>query len=141
MFMPILNVKISGEPNPETTKSVSALLVKLTARILRKKPDVTAVAIDYVPEGQWFVGAETLDQQGKGSFYFDIKVTEGTNTKDEMARYIEAAFAGLKEILGEVHPESYICVQEVRAFSWGYGGRTQENRYIASKLQTEAVTR
>jgi len=39
-----------------------------------------------------------------------------------MARYIETAFAGLKEILGEVHPESYICVQEVRAFSWAMAG-------------------
>jgi 4-oxalocrotonate tautomerase len=66
--MPILNVRISGEPNPETTKSVSALLVKLTARILRKQPDVTAVAIDYVPEGQCFVGAETWTSKGSAAF-------------------------------------------------------------------------
>jgi len=139
--MPILNVKISGEPNPDTTNHVSALLVELTARILRKQPDITAVVIDYVPEGQWFVGGGRLDQQRQRSFYFDIKVVEGTNTKDEMARYIEAAFAGLKDILGQVHPESYIHVQEVRAFAYGYSGRTQENRYIASKLQTEPTTR
>jgi len=139
--MPILNVKISGEPNPETTKRVSELLASLTSRILKKQPDVTAIAIDYVPKSQWLVGGVMLDQRGQCSFYFDIKVTEGTNSKDEMACYIEEAFAGLKEILGQVHPESYIYVQEVRAFSYGYGGRTQENRYIASKLQNEAVTR
>jgi 4-oxalocrotonate tautomerase len=132
---------MSGEPNPETTKHVSALLVELTARILRKQPDVTAIVIDYLPEDRWFGGGGMLDQQGQRSSYFDIKVVEGINTKDEMARYIEAAFAGLKEILGEVHPDSYIHVQQVFALAYGYGGRTQENRYIASKLQTEAGTR
>jgi 4-oxalocrotonate tautomerase len=92
-------------------------------------------------EDRSFVGGGMLDQQGQRSFYFDITVVEGINTKDEMDRYIEAAFAGPKEILGEVHPESYLHVQEVRALAHGYGGRTQENRYIASKLQTEAGTR
>lgn len=133
--MPILNVNISGSPNAETSKKVASLLVELTATILRKQREVTAVAIDYIPEDQWFVGGSLLSAQGKRSFYFDIKVVEGTNTKDEMARYIEEAFRGLEKILGDVHPESYIYIQEVRGFSYGYGGLTQEHRYIAKKLE------
>ena len=132
--MPILNVKISGSPDPETSQQVASLLVELTATILGKQRDITAVAIDYVPEDQWFVGGSLLSEQRKKSFYFDIKVTEGTNTKDDMARYVQEAFRGFEKILGEIHPESYIYVQEVRGFAYGYGGLTQEHRYIAQKL-------
>jgi 4-oxalocrotonate tautomerase len=131
--MPILNVKIAGSPNPETTAKVASLLLDLTSTILGKKREVTAVAIDYTPEDQWFVGGSTLSQQRKKSFYFDVKVTGGTNTKDEMARYIAAAFRGLQDILGEIHPVSYIYVEDARACAWGYDGRTQEYRYIANQ--------
>jgi 4-oxalocrotonate tautomerase len=31
--------------------------------------------------------------------------------------------------LGNLHEESYIYVQDVRATSYGYGGKTQEYRY------------
>ena len=64
-----------------------------------------------------------------GSFYFDIKVTDETNTKDEKALYIKEAFAGFERILGNIHEESYIYVQDVRAASYGFGGKTQEFRY------------
>lgn len=37
-----------------------------------------------------------------------------------------AAFATL---LGNLHDESYIYVQDVRAAAYGYGGKTQERRY------------
>ena len=46
--MPILNVKIAAEKSPELTAQVTAALVDLTSRILKKKPDVTVIAIDYV---------------------------------------------------------------------------------------------
>ena len=70
-----------------------------------------------------------MSEQDKSSFYFDIKVTDETNTKDEKAQYIEEAFSGFERILGSLHEESYIYVQDVRATSYGYGGKTQEYRY------------
>ena len=75
------------------------------------------------------VGGKLLSEQGKNSFYFDIKITDETNTKDEKAQYIEAAFKGFERILGNLHEESYIYVQDVRAASYGFGGKTQEYRY------------
>lgn len=127
--MPILNVKVSGKKSLETTQQINALLLDLTHRILGKKKEVTAIAIDYVEHDCWFVGGHLLSEQGKNSFYFDIKITDETNTKDEKARYIQEAFAGFERILGNLHEESYIYVQDVRAASYGYGGRTQEYRY------------
>ncbi len=127
--MPILNVKVSGKKSIETTKKINELLLDLTHRILGKKKEVTAIAIDYVELDQWFVGGHLLSEQGKNSFFFDIKITDETNTKDEKAQYIKEAFAGFERILGNLHEESYIYVQDVRAASYGYGGKTQEYRY------------
>ncbi len=127
--MPILNVKVSGKKSVNITKEINALLLDLTHRILGKKKEVTAIAIDFVEHDQWFVGGNLLSEQGKNSFYFDIKITDETNTKDEKAKYIKEAFEGFERILGNLHEESYIYVQDVRATSYGYGGRTQEYRY------------
>lgn len=129
--MPILNVKVSGKKSIETTKQINELLLDLTHRILGKKKEVTAIAIDYLERDQWFVGGHLLSEQGKNSFYFDIKITDETNTKDEKAQYIKEAFEGFERILGNLHEESYIYVQDVRATSYGYGGKTQEYRYHA----------
>jgi 4-oxalocrotonate tautomerase len=131
--MPILTVKISGAPNPSTSTNIASMLVESTATILGKQRDVIAVALDYVPEDRWFVGGAPLSTQGKRTFYFDIKITEGTNTKDEIAEFIRHVFQGFEAILGELHSESYIYVQEVRGYAYGYGGLTQEHRYVQKR--------
>jgi 4-oxalocrotonate tautomerase len=127
--MPILNVKVSGDKDVQVTKKITALLLDTTTRILKKKPQVTAVTIQYVPRDCWVVGGELLSEQNKNSFYLDIKVTDETNTKDEKAEYIREVFAGFNSILGDLHDESYIYVEDVRAAAYGYGGKTQEFRY------------
>jgi len=132
--MPILNVKVSARPSPEMTRLISDTLVDLTTRILRKRPELTAVAVDYTPPEHWIVGGSSLADQGKNSFYFDIKVVDGTNTKDEKARYVKECFAAFERLLPNLHGESYIYVEDVRAEAYGFGGETQEFRYIRSKL-------
>jgi 4-oxalocrotonate tautomerase len=127
--MPILNIRIAAEKSPQLTAQVAASLTELTHRILKKKPEVTAIAISYVSPDDWFVAGVPLSVHGLSSFYFDIKITDETNTKAEKAQYIREAFAEFERILGKIHEESYIYVQDVRAASYGYGGQTQEYRY------------
>jgi 4-oxalocrotonate tautomerase len=127
--MPILNMKVSAAASAELTRAISGLLLDLTARILKKDPRVTSIAIDYVDPEHWIVGGRSLAAQGKRSVYFDIKVSDETNTKQEKEQYIREAFDGLSRLLGNLHEESYIYVQDVRAAAYGYGGRTQEYRY------------
>ena len=57
------------------------------------------------------------------------KITDETNSKAEKAQYIGEAFEAFSGLLGNLHEESYIYVQDVRAASYGYGGHTQEWRY------------
>lgn len=127
--MPILNVKIGARRTERLTPEISALLADATAGILGKDPAVTAIAIEYVDPADWIIAGTSLAEHGKASFALEIKVTDETNTKDEKALYIETVFKGLSGILGELHEESYIHVHDVRAASYGYGGRTQEYRY------------
>jgi len=127
--MPILNVKVSAIKSPELTRQIADLLLELTTRILKKDRKLTAIAIDYIAHDSWVVGGSLLSEQGMNSVYFDIKITDETNTKAEKAQYIKEAFEGFARILGNLHDESYVYVQDVRATSYGYGGLTQEYRY------------
>lgn len=127
--MPFLNVKVSSDPSPDLTSQINSLLLDITSRILKKKPELTAIAIDYVSRDHWSIGGKSLRDLGKNSVYFDIKITDETNTKDEKARYIAEAFTGFEKLLGELDEKSYVYIQDVRAATYGYGGRTQEYRY------------
>ncbi|MCB1956623.1 MAG: 4-oxalocrotonate tautomerase family protein [Rhodocyclaceae bacterium] len=127
--MPIIQVKISAERSPQMTAAISEMLLELTTRILRKKRELTAITLDYVSPEDWVVGGRTLAEQGKRSFYFDIRVVDETNTKAEKAQYIAECFAAFGRLLGDLHDESYIHVHDVRPTTYGYGGRTQEYRF------------
>ena len=131
--MPILNVKVSQPASAQLSTQISEMLLELTTRILHKKRELTSIAIDYIASEHWTVGGSSLAAQGKNSFYFDIKVVDGTNTKDEKAQYIAESFQAFEKLLGNVHDESYIHIHDVRAEAYGFGGRTQEWRYIKAK--------
>jgi 4-oxalocrotonate tautomerase len=38
-------------------------------------------------------------------------------------------------ILGPLHHETYLHVDEVKGDAYGFGGLTQERRYVAGKLE------
>jgi 4-oxalocrotonate tautomerase len=135
--MPILNVKVSARPDAKLAATVAETLTELTVRILRKRRELTAVAVDFVPREHWIVGGRSLTELDKHSFYFDIKIVDGTNTKDEKAQYVAESFDAFSKLLGDLHAESYVYVQDVRAEAYGFGGLTQEYRYIEAKLGRE----
>jgi 4-oxalocrotonate tautomerase len=127
--MPILNVQVSAQRTPELSERITETLLELTTRILGKRRDLTAVVITYVDPRDWYVAGRSLADLQQSSFYFDVKVVDETNTKAEKARYVAEAFEAFGRLLGNLHPESYVYVQDVRATAYGYGGRTQEYRH------------
>lgn len=131
--MPYLTLKLSAAPSQETSSQVAAALTHFTAEVLKKKRELTAVSIEYMPPTEWFIGGTPLSEQGQHSFYLDIKVTEGTNTKDEKALYVSHVFSAIQKIIGPLSPASYIVIHEVHGDAWGYQGQTQEFRYIRGK--------
>jgi 4-oxalocrotonate tautomerase len=127
--MPIINIKVSAEKSPAMARQIADLVLENTIGILRKKRELISIAIDFVDPAYWIVGGQSLREHAKHSVYVDVKVTDETNTKDEKAAYIARVFAGFGALLGDLHEESYIYVDDVRATAYGYGGRTQEYRY------------
>ncbi len=128
--MPLLNVAVTGTADPERSAAIAARLTALTEKYLGKDPALTAITIRNVDPDHWFVGSKAVGGRNANSFSLQISVTEGTNTKSQIADYIEAVYSSMSELLGSVCDESYIVVDNVPAASWGYAGRTQEFRYI-----------
>lgn len=127
--MPILNVQVSAQRTPALSERITEALLELTTRVLGKRRDLTAVVIHYVDPKDWFIAGRSLAEQQMSSFYFDVKVVDETNTKAEKARYVAEAFETFERLLGNLHPESYVYVQDVRATAYGFGGKTQEFRH------------
>jgi len=132
--MPFMHLRLSRPQGTGPALDTAALADRMTALIgqhLGKKPALTALQIESVDAAQWFIGARSLADQGLASFHAQIQVTEGTNTKVEKAGFVSAVHALLAEALGSLHHASYVVVEEVPADAWGYGGHTQERRWIA----------
>ena len=137
--MPLITVTYSSSRHTPSLKAdIAAAVSELTARILHKDPKVTAIIVKPVDAADWFAGGKSLAEQNLASFWLDIHVSEGTNTKDEKAAYLAAMFKRMGELLGPLHNESYLHVDEVRGDAYGFGGLTQERRYIAGKLEAAA---
>lgn len=134
--MPIITVKIASQKD-ETgiEKRIASFVVDASTNILRKKRDLTAVTVEHIDAQHWFVGGPSLAEQQKSSFWLDIKTVDGTNTKEEKAAFIAEIYRGMGELLGSLHDESYVYVDEVHADAYGFGGKTQEYRYVANQLR------
>ena len=126
--MPTLNLKVAPLQNPERYQQLARALTDITARILGKRPAVTAVVIDDLPAAQWYVGGDYVQRP---TAMLEISVTAGTNTPAEKEAFVRAAFEELQRQLahgGKLEEASYVIVRELPAGDWGYGGRTQESR-------------
>ncbi|WFU36472.1 4-oxalocrotonate tautomerase family protein [Bradyrhizobium brasilense] len=134
--MPLITVTYAtSRVRPSLKSDIAAAVSDLTAGILHKDPKVTAIIVKSADAADWFAGGKSLAEQGLASYWLDIHVTEGTNTKDEKAAYLAALFKRMGELLGPLHTESYAHVDEVKGDAYGFGGLTQERRYIAGKLE------
>lgn len=132
--MPFLDARICGTPSQELSNKIALVLTDITAEVLKKKRELTAVTVSYVAADGWFIGGTALSDKPHRTFYLDIKVTEGTNTKDEKAQFVSRVFGAIEAQIGALAPASYVVIQEVPADAWGYEGRTQEFRYIGAKI-------
>ena len=133
--MPLISVTYSSSrQSPSLKADIAAAVSELTAKILHKDPKVTAIIVKSADAADWFAGGKSLAEQNLASFWLDVHVTEGTNTKDEKAAYLAAMFKRMGELLGPLHTESYLHVDEVKGDAYGFGGLSQERRYIANKL-------
>jgi 4-oxalocrotonate tautomerase len=127
--MPYIDIRISGVADDELTRRVANRASELTARLLGKDPQLTAVVVDFIEPRRWFIAGRDLSAKGARSFHWSVSITDETNTKREKAAYVEAVHSAMRELLGSVAEHSYVHVVDARASAYGYGGLTQEFRY------------
>jgi 4-oxalocrotonate tautomerase len=126
--MPFVNATLCAKPSPGLTERVVLLLTDLTAKVLGKERERTTVAVQYVPEEQWGRGG-AIPARG---FYVEVKITSGTNSRDDKSRYVREVNHGLQMLLAG--SAGYVAVDEIAPDSWGYAGETQELRYARDRL-------
>ena len=136
--MPLITVTFaSPREQVPSNAAIVAEVTRLSSTMLGKAPEVTAVIVQQVEAQDWFAGGRSLADAGLASFWLDIHVTEGTNTKDEKARFLAELFKSMGQLLGPLHEESYAHVHEVRGDAYGYGGITQNERFYRGKFAAE----
>jgi len=126
--MPTLTLKVALPQTPARNRQLAQALTTLTAQLLGKRREVTAVIIESLPVAQWYVGGDAVRRP---TALLEISITAGTNTAEEKAAFVSAAFAELQRQLGEgglLEEASYVVVRELPATDWGYGGHTQQAR-------------
>jgi 4-oxalocrotonate tautomerase len=137
--MPTLNLKLAPAVDAARAQALASALTGLTADVLGKRREVTAVTVESLPHGHWFVGGKVA---ARVTVQLQIHVTAGTNTPEQKARFVEAAFALLQRELApetELEPASYVQVHELPATDWGYGGRTQAARWAKRAASSAAA--
>jgi 4-oxalocrotonate tautomerase len=123
--MPTLQLKLTPPQAAERLQVLARRLTDLSTQVLGKRREVTAVVIEELWPGRWFVGGRN---PGRATALLEIRVTEGTNSAEEKEAFIAAAYEELVQQLGPLEEASYVVVQEVAATDWGYAGRTQADR-------------
>ena len=129
--MPTLHLHTTAVLDDTTRSTLARALTDLTAEVLGKRPEVTAVLVHHHPPGQWFIGGVSPEAQPTAQLAIDI--TTGTNSADEKAAFVAGAWELLGRVLGGATGlalASYVIVREVPATDWGYAGQTQAARRL-----------
>lgn len=129
--MPYLDIRIAAPCLPATVAKFATRLTDLTADLLAKRRELTAVSVQCVAPGHWYVGGVSLSDIGGTSFFVEVNVTAGSNDAAQKEAFVAAAFAAAEDILGALDAASYVIVREVPADAWGYQGQTQAQRKAA----------
>lgn len=130
--MPFVSAMLSAAPSPELTARVVTALTDLTVRVLGKERARTTVVVQYVPETRWARGGAIFAH----GFYVEAKITSGTSSRQDKARYVAEVDAALQPLLGV---PGYVAVVELAPDSWGHAGETQEVRYAQAALAKDAA--
>lgn len=126
--MPFLDIRLTAPCLPEKVANIAERMTELTVEVLGKRREVTAAVVQCIAPGHWTIGGASLNVSGSSSFFLEVNVTEGTNTPEQKAAFVAAAFAAAEAILGRLDAASYVIVREIAADAWGYQGSTQAAR-------------
>jgi len=117
--MAIFNVKVSGRKSIKTTSSISETLLDLNLKHLRGRKDFTVVLVEYQSRDTWVVAGEPLAEHNKSCLILNVTVSDSV-TNEEKTLFIKEAFAAFNALLGDLHEDCYISIQQFNKDSFSY---------------------
>lgn len=131
--MPFIRLSVAGNrPSADQVIQLERKTTQLMADILRKRPEVTVVAVESSGAAQWSVGGKQLAEDQR-LVQMEAFITAGTNSTEEKSDFISAAHQMLVTVLNVSMSPLYVVIIEVDGVDWGYGGKTQAARRLAAQ--------
>lgn len=131
--MPIIQVKFASHRST-SARAIAEAVADLTETVLKKQRPLMSILVEEVRPEAWFIAGRSLAEHGLATYWLDIKVTDGTNERADVQRFLAAVHERMAALLGPLHPESYAHVHEVDGNAYGYEGRSQNARYFGAAL-------
>lgn len=130
--MPLITLRANKIASNEIRDNLATELSKITENILKKNKQLIVVRFEAADQpNQWYIGGAAKNDD-EAIFELSILVTKGTNTDEEKADWLDAAWKLITGLLGSAAHPNYISIQEIDSKSWGYNGLSQEQRKIQS---------
>lgn len=126
--MPFIHLTTGVALDHAVRSALAAEITQAMADILGKRREVTAVLIETVDPGGWFIDAQALGTLAVSPAHAAIFITAGTNTAPEKAAMVAALHEMLGRRLGSLPEASYVIIHEIAGTDWGYAGVTQAAR-------------
>ncbi len=135
--MPMINVQYATpKARRDLVPAIAAAVGKLTNAVLGKDPGVIAISVEEETPANWFIAGKSLEQHQLAAFG-SMCASPTAPMSAGKAAFVAAMFEEMKKLLGPLHNECYVHVDDVRGDAYGYGGLTQNERYYRSKLKAE----
>jgi len=126
--MPYINIRLGCKLNEKQREDLNKKTTHYMNTIMGKHREVTVVHIMESEPKEWAINLNQLTKEEPVGAYVDIKVTDGTNTPKEKAEMIYQTVEMLKNVAGTIQEACYVVIHDIPANSWGYNGKTQEER-------------
>jgi 4-oxalocrotonate tautomerase len=134
--MPMITVQYAPlQAKAGLAQTIATAMTKLSTDLLHKDFALTTATVEEFDPTQWFVGGKPMSEHRLAGFWLEIRVTDGTNTREEKAVFVAAVFAKMTQLIGPLHRESYVYVHGAGGDAYGHGGLTQNERYFSGKLK------
>ena len=132
--MPSINVKYAtGGPGPGSRRRSRRWQASSSASILHKDPKVTAVMVDAVDPADWFCGGHSLAEEGLAGFWLDIRDHRWHQHQGREGGLCRGGVQAHGRIARCPSQRELCARQRGTRRCLGFGGLTQEQRYIAGK--------
>jgi 4-oxalocrotonate tautomerase len=123
--MPYIELKIDPAPTARQAFTLASGITDVLEVMAGKRRELIAVRVDGTRTALWTIGGKRVS---KATAYLEIKISEGSNSREEKEALVAHLHGLLTDTLGDLAEASYITFHEIPAQSWGYAGLTQEAR-------------